>query len=128
MKWFALCLFVTLIGMAIAVPKGQHVPPKIELLMFDGCPNSPKMKANLQVAMKSLHLTQKIKVVDILKLPAGDVRKGYGAPTVLLGGKDLFGRPTPNEASASCRLYPGGVPTPAEIKKRLEAALMGGVL
>ncbi len=98
--------------------------PKLELLMFEGCPNSPKMVANLKTALKSLGITQTIKVVNLLRLDVNDVRRGYGAPTVLVNGKDLFGQSQPKdgENAASCRLYPGGVPTVSEIATRLKAA------
>src|SRR5947209_2648021 len=124
MKLAALFLLVVLMAISVAVPKDKRAPRRIELLMFDGCPNSPIMKANLLAAMHALHITTRPTVVDILKLPAGDVRKGYGAPSVLVNGKDLFGhkKPKPSEALPSCRLYHGGVPTAAEIEKRLGKA------
>ncbi len=116
---------LNLIAMTSAGPKPKRSQPKIELLMFDGCPNSPKRKANLQTAMKALGLTRQFKVVDILKLPDGDVRKGYGAPSVLLAGRDLFGlrEPKPGGAGACCRLYAGGIPSAADIETRLREFL-----
>jgi len=100
-------------------PKAHSL--KLEFLMFDGCPNSPKMLVNLRTALKALHINQSPKVLDITKLSAKDRRRGFGAPTVLVNTKELFGRvaPTGSETSVSCRLYSSGVPTAGEIERQL---------
>ena len=96
---------------------------KLSLLFFEGCPNSPKLMSNLKAALKTLHLVDKVERVDILKLPNSDARRGYGSPTVLVNGRELFGlaEPKPNGAAPSCRLYEGGVPSAGDIAKRLKA-------
>jgi hypothetical protein len=109
------------IGLALLSP-GHRAAPKVSFLMFDGCPNSPMMKSRLLSAMKGLHLKDP-QIVDILKLPKTDLRAAYGAPTVLVNGKDLFGLPAPHGGAAACRLYRDGVPTEAEIRERLRKAL-----
>ncbi|HWP81758.1 MAG TPA: hypothetical protein VNN76_03780 [Bacteroidota bacterium] len=50
-----------------------------------------------------------------------DLRAGYGSPTVLVNGKDLFGAPVPSTYEAACRIYRGGVPGSKEILGKLKA-------
>ena len=106
--------------------QGAQAPPKkvvLELLVFDGCPNSPKMAANLTAALKTLGLPKTFKTVDLRKLPKHDPRLGYGAPTILLNGADLFGlKRTRVTGSQSCRLYTTGVPSAKAIAAKLKSS------
>lgn len=80
----------------------------IELLAFDGCPNSPVMRESLTAAIKGAggSFTE----IDLATLPDDDIRRGYGSPTILVDGHDLFNMPEPNSATMSCRIYAGGLP------------------
>ena len=116
--------FLVAMCLAAACAAQEHRPIHrklhLELLVFDGCPNSPKMRANLLAALKSQGLPTQFDTVDLCKLPKGDPRLGYGAPTILLNGVDLFGRKKPQaNVSLSCRLYPGGVPSAKVIAEKL---------
>ena len=120
----SLCLGLT-IGLAAAQHANQPKQLRFSLLVFESCPNSPAMKANLGSALKALHLKREVTVIDIMKLPSGDRRRDYGAPTVLVDGKDLFGKqpPASRQGGISCRIYPNGVPSAMEIQKRLQVRI-----
>ena len=117
---FLLCLMAL-----TASPTSQQnskKSPKIRLtlLVFQGCPNSPKMQHNLDEALKKLKFPARYEIVDLFRLPKGDPRTGYAAPTILINGKDLFGLPRPWASdNRACRIYPGGVPSANDIASRI---------
>ena len=117
-------MLLALILTALCGAQGPNAAPKqmaLELLVFDGCPNSPKMAANLTAALKTMGLPAVFKKVDLRNLPKHDPRLGYGAPTILLNGQDLFGLKRNRTASSlSCRLYATGVPSAQTIAARLK--------
>ena len=83
-------------------------------LGFEGCPNTPELRERLVVAKPDIHIID----VNLMTLEAGDVRLGWGAPTILIGGKDLFGEPASNNGSVSCRNWGGGLPSVEEIREQ----------
>lgn len=87
------------------------VTDPIVLLYFDGCPNTDRFRQSLLAAAEQTH--QRVQSVDIGSLPATDLRRGYGSPTALIGGYDLFGAPAPDSPDLSCRVYPQGLPDTA---------------
>ena len=97
----------------------QH--PTIELLGFDGCPNTPAMRANLAAALASLDRGWAFVETDQASLPADDPRRGYPTPTVLVDGRDLYGLPVPTTPNMGCRIYPGGVPDATDIAARFKS-------
>ena len=58
------------------------------------------MRANLDAALTAMGLPADYRVIDVDTLPATDARGGYGTPTVLLKGVDLFDMPTPSAPHA----------------------------
>jgi hypothetical protein len=50
-----------------------------------------------------------------------DMRAGYGSPTILVNGKDLFDEPLPSTFDPACRNYRGGVPGRKRIIEKLKA-------
>jgi hypothetical protein len=60
---------------------------KIELLTKPDCDNSTLMYGRLLEFLDP----REFDVVDLTRLPSGDLRRGYYAPTLLLGGADLLG-------------------------------------
>jgi hypothetical protein len=74
---------------------------KIEFLGTDSCANSPIMEKNLQDALALKGMAVDYSFLDIKKLPESDYRRGYGTPTVLVNGNDLFGVPRPMPIAVS---------------------------
>jgi hypothetical protein len=95
---------------------------KIEFLgMKDGCPNTPKMWHSLQKAMQELRWSIPVDSLDLMKLSEEkDLRAGYGSPTILVNGKDLFDASLPNTLDPACRYYRGGVPGKKQIVEKLK--------
>ncbi len=102
--------------------------PRLELLSFPGCPTATVLHANLVEAAARLGLvTSRIEAVNLGELEAGDPRRGWGSPTVLVDGVDLFGKTRPADEGMSCRIYPDGkAPTTEQITARLESRLRTG--
>ncbi len=95
----------------------------IEILGFDGCPNTPKFRERVTEAAQAFAPIRSIMVeyVDQEALPEDDVRRGYPTPTALVEGQDLFGLPAPTSPAMGCRIYPGGLPTAEQITAKLSA-------
>ena len=64
-------------------------------LTRDGCVNTTTMRARLDAALSSLGLPTDYEFIDADTLPTTDGRAGYGTPTVLYQGRDLFGLDEP---------------------------------
>ena len=73
----------------------------IEFLGRSDCPHSPAMEKNLLSALENTDIEVKYKYIDLVSLPTNDYRRGYGTPTVLINGEDLFGiaKPMPTVAA-----------------------------
>ena len=87
----------------------------VEFLGFDGCPNTPILRERLQEAAGE----ERVVEVDLMTLKTGDARLGWGAPSILVDGKDLFGVPASKNGSVSCRNWNDGLPTVDEIKQAM---------
>lgn len=92
---------------------------KIELLRLPTCPNTPAMRENLRAALKSIDGGLTFAEVNQEALAAGDTRRGWPAPTVLVNGADLFGMAAPTRARMTCRVYDDGVPSVERIGERV---------
>jgi len=97
-------------------------PPKIELLGFPGCPNTPTLRANLASALETMGDGWTFVEVNQEQLPELDLRRGYPTPTILVDGRDLYGMPMPTDTARGCRVYEGGVPEADELARRLRVA------
>ncbi len=64
-------------------------------LTRDGCVNTETMRANLDEALSMLGWSKDYQFIDADTLQRTDPRGGYGTPTVLHAGRDLFGMPEP---------------------------------
>ena len=89
----------------------------VEFLGFEGCPNTPELRSRLVEADSSLEIID----VNLMTLKDDDPRLGWGAPTILVNGEDLFGLQASEHGSVSCRNWGDGLPTTAEIRVALEA-------
>lgn len=117
MRYFLVAILVLMISSLSA----QDKKVRIEFLgMKDGCPNTPKMWKSLKEAMRELQWTIPIDSLDVHELSENqDQRAGFGSPTILVNGMDLFGISPAKSLDPACRLYRDGVPGTKEIIKKL---------
>jgi len=90
--------------------------PTIEFLGFEGCPNTPILKQRLHEASPNTLVIE----IDLMQLKTGDPRLGWGAPTILINGTDLFDVPPTQGGNVSCRNWSKGLPEVKEIKQALK--------
>ena len=83
----------------------QHTPTthanpsmQVSFLTRDGCVNTPTMRDRLEVALTTVGVEAVVTVIDVATLDADDPLTGYGTPTILVGGFELFGAPLPRPA------------------------------
>lgn len=100
-------------------------PHPVELLGFAGCPNTPAMRARLVDALKRSGYESRVTDVDLEALAPDDPRRGYAAPTILVGSVDLFGAEPSPGGHIGCRVYPGGLPEAEQIRRRIIERLGG---
>ena len=102
-----ICVIIALLFLVVSCGKIEEknvVTNKgrtIEFLGTGSCANSPIMEKKLQEALALKGLAETYSYIDIKKLPEGDFRRGYGTPTVLVNGEDIFGAPRPLPSSKS---------------------------
>ena len=68
---------------------------ELVFLTRQGCVNTVTMRNNLDDALKALGLPTEYQFIDADTLAPSDRRGGYGTPTVLYEGRDLFGMSEP---------------------------------
>jgi hypothetical protein len=93
---------------------------KIELVSFPGCPLAAGLRAQLEEATRGTGLT--FIQVDQTLLGAGDPRRAFPAPTILVDGRDLFPAHVRHESEAAgirCRSYPEGLPDAEAVRQAL---------
>ncbi len=67
----------------------------IVFLTRAGCVNTETMRASVDEALARLGWPTDYQLIDADTLSPSDPRGGYGTPTVLYAGRDLFGMPEP---------------------------------
>lgn len=73
--------------------------PEVVFLTREGCPGSPAVLKNLKAALAERGVTEAPVSIDLIDLAKEDFRTGYGTPTILVGGIDLFGGTKPRPAT-----------------------------
>jgi hypothetical protein len=63
----------------------------LTLLTEADCQHARTLDENLDYALRTLGWATSYTVVDLSTLPPDDARRGYGTPTILVNGADLFG-------------------------------------
>lgn len=97
--------------------------PTLDLIYFAGCPNVQATRESIKTAcvLEGLALDWQEWEQSDPKTPSQF--KGYGSPTVLVNGKDIFCEKADNaaEKTQNCRIYQGmtGVPSAELIQKAL---------
>jgi hypothetical protein len=90
----------------------------IEIQYFYGCPNSPILIERVNEALKGIdNIEYKETIVDSNE-KAAEV-KFRGSPTLLINGEDFENQPEPCEPALMCRYFPDGLPSSAEIKRKI---------
>lgn len=90
---------------------------KIEIQLFEGCPNSEEMKNRVLNAIKQSGFYADYFETYVETPEMADKIGFRGSPTVLVNGIDLENLPEPKEASLACRYYVNGLPSIEEIKE-----------
>jgi len=93
---------------------------KIQLLYFPGCPNVDAARAALREALVSKNLDLVIEEIDVEDPRAPTWARGWGSPTILIDGKEIYDQ-KPSGAPA-CRVYLGGAPSVDVIRARIASA------
>jgi len=68
---------------------------KFVFLTRQGCVNTVTMRESFDDALKAVGLPLQYQFIDADTLAPSDPRAGYGTPTVLYDGRDLFDMPEP---------------------------------
>lgn len=106
---------------ADGVPGGM-VHPKIQLLVFDGCPLADAARRSLRTALDSLGVNG-FEEIDLLGPATPYELQGWGSPTILVDGLELTGSVKGN--AVCCRMYEGenGVPSPEMIAEQIRRVI-----
>ena len=100
-EWLVAGLVTLSVIMAACSRPPQSKPadrPSVNNLVFltrEGCVNTVTMRANFENALKALGLPNDYQFINADTLAQSDARGGYGTPTVLYDGRDLFDMPEP---------------------------------
>jgi len=95
-----------------------------ELLVVPDCPHEKPAAILLRSALDDIGLTAVTVELTVIATEEDAQRRGFvGSPTILLNGIDPFEVPG-QQASVSCRIYPGagGLPDLRALRKALKRA------
>lgn len=92
---------------------------KIQLLGFEGCPNTPAARVALRAAIRQEEIDDLIEEIDIGRDDARSWARAWGSPTILIDGHDVAGGAQPS-GEIGCRLYAGGAPSVEQIRRCLQ--------
>ena len=101
--FIAVCFLVVACSGNESRSVGNKSSNGIEFLGRSDCPHSPTMEQSLISALEKQGLGNKYQYIELASLPVDDHRRGYGTPTVLINGEDLFGMPRPKPTNAAPR-------------------------
>lgn len=95
--------------------------PKIQLLVFDGCPLAPAARLALQQAIEVVGPLE-YEEIDILDPQTPEDLRDWGSPTILVNGRDVTGASKGD--GVGCRVYTnsGKVPEVTTIADILQEA------
>lgn len=78
------------------------IPPRIDLVYFEGCPNASTARDNLKSAIDATGRQLTWSEWDLMSEETPDSFRRYGSPTVLVDGEDVTGEGCETTAMA-CR-------------------------
>jgi hypothetical protein len=106
------------------------VPPRVELLYWDGCPSHPRALAELREALDELgHGDIAVELTEIATQAQALERHFVGSPTLRVDGVDPLPPPAGEPTGLTCRLYRrrdgrhSPTPDPAELRDALRRLL-----
>lgn len=94
-------IFVLIAACGTPTSSGDHPVMQISFLTRAGCVNSHVMRERLRDALAATGVEADMTDVDVGNLEADDPLTGYGTPTVLLDGVDMFGAAAPGPGPPS---------------------------
>lgn len=94
---------------------------KIQLLLFEGCPNVDAARAALRDALAAENVEVPVEEIDVEGANAPEWARGWGSPTILIDGHDVMGQAR-SSSSSCCRLYANGAPSRDAIRARIVIA------
>ena len=90
--------------------------PRIDLVYFEGCPNTAQARDNIRAAMEESGRRLEWAEWDLMAESTPERFRRYGSPTVLIDGEDVTGEGA-DAAAMACRA--DGAPTVAAITDKL---------
>ncbi len=90
--------------------------PRVELIFFEGCPNTSVARDNLRVALVSAGCEPTWTAWNLYAESTPERLRRYGSPTVLVDGRDVTGEDAGGSAIA-CRA--DGAPSVESILEKL---------
>jgi hypothetical protein len=94
----AVALMGLLAACSHATPPNQADKLSMQKFVFltrQGCVNTATMRENFDAALKAVGWSSEYQFLDADTLAPMDPRGGYGTPTILYDGHDLFDMPEP---------------------------------
>jgi hypothetical protein len=92
--------------------KTSSPAPRVELLVFDGCPNAEYARELIDRVSASLALAPQVNVMVVPDLAAAEEARFLGSPTIRVDGRDVEpGAEDRTDYALACRVYetPAGV-------------------
>jgi hypothetical protein len=81
----------------------------IEILIFDGCPNSESAEKLVRETLSELGIDAKIEIINVIDNDDAIAKRFLGSPSIRIDGKDLeIGENFHTQYSMRCRLYRSG--------------------
>lgn len=106
------------------------MPPRIELLYWDGCPSHPRALTELRWALAELgHSDLHVELTEITTERDARERGFVGSPTLLVDGVDPLPPPAGEPTGLTCRVYrrrdgrPAPTPDPEQLREALRRLL-----
>jgi hypothetical protein len=82
---------------------------KVEILVFDGCPNAEGAKQLVRDAVKELNVAADIEVVKVVDNDDAVAKRFLGSPSIRINGKDIeVDEDDTTQYSMRCRVYRDG--------------------
>ena len=79
---------------------------KIEILVFDGCPNSEPAKRLVRDSVDELGIDANIEIVNVVDNDDAIAKRFLGSPSIRINGKDLeIEENESTQYSMRCRVY-----------------------